>query len=208
MAAWILAAWVVGDFLAQQQSALPGSHFNVALGALALLAAIAACSVARRASNIATEIAGESQTALASLPRRRHRARSTSLATSSTLAITAAVAAGFVYASVAAQIRLADEFSFADEGRDLRLTGTIASLPTQLERGSRFEFAVEEVDGGVHVPARIALSWYTSDAGDATVRAGQRWQFTVRLRRPHGTFNAGGFDLEAWLLERNVRATG
>jgi competence protein ComEC len=30
----------------------------------------------------------------------------------------------------------------------------------------------------------------------------------VRLKRPHGNINPGGFDLEAWLLERNLRATG
>ncbi len=203
MAAWILAAWVAGNFLAQQQSTLPASRLSFALGALGLLAAIAACLAARRAGNIATE-SDESQTRSRLQGRRRRQA----LAASFALGITASVATAFVYASLAAQIRLADELAFDDEGRDLRVTGTIASLPAQLERGSRFEFAVEEVDGGVHVPARIALSWYASDAGDANVRAGQRWQFTVRLRRPHGTFNPGGFDLEAWLLERNVRASG
>ena len=30
----------------------------------------------------------------------------------------------------------------------------------------------------------------------------------VRLKRPHGTLNFAGFDLEAWLFERNLRATG
>lgn len=47
------------------------------------------------------------------------------------------------------------------------------------------------------------------DGGDVpTVSAGERWRFVVRLRRPHGYANPGGFDLEAWLLERNLRATG
>jgi competence protein ComEC len=36
----------------------------------------------------------------------------------------------------------------------------------------------------------------------------ERWRFTVRLRRPHGSLNPGGFDLEAWMLERNLRASG
>ncbi len=39
-------------------------------------------------------------------------------------------------------------------------------------------------------------------------RPGERWQFTVRLWRPHGFANPSGFDYEAWLLERGVRATG
>jgi competence protein ComEC len=30
----------------------------------------------------------------------------------------------------------------------------------------------------------------------------------VRLKRPHGNANPHGFDYEAWLLERGIRATG
>jgi len=40
------------------------------------------------------------------------------------------------------------------------------------------------------------------------VHAGERWAFTVRLRRPHGVVNPHGFDYEAWLLERGIGATG
>ena len=38
--------------------------------------------------------------------------------------------------------------------------------------------------------------------------AGQRWQLTVRLKRPHGTYNPHGYDFEAWALAENMRATG
>ncbi|MGD8789689.1 MAG: DNA internalization-related competence protein ComEC/Rec2, partial [Burkholderiales bacterium] len=37
---------------------------------------------------------------------------------------------------------------------------------------------------------------------------GQRWQMTVRLRAPHGNLNPHGFDTEAWMLERGIRASG
>ena len=40
------------------------------------------------------------------------------------------------------------------------------------------------------------------------VHPGERWRFTVRLRRPHGNVNPHGFDYEAWLLERGIGATG
>ena len=40
------------------------------------------------------------------------------------------------------------------------------------------------------------------------VRAGERWRLVVRLKRPHGSLNPGGFDYEAWLLENGMRATG
>ena len=36
------------------------------------------------------------------------------------------------------------------------------------------------------------------------VHPGERWRFTVRLRRPHGHVNPHGFDYEAWLLERGI----
>ncbi|HYN27083.1 MAG TPA: DNA internalization-related competence protein ComEC/Rec2, partial [Burkholderiales bacterium] len=36
----------------------------------------------------------------------------------------------------------------------------------------------------------------------------QRWRLSARLRRPHGNANPGGFDFEAWMLERGIRAVG
>ena len=36
------------------------------------------------------------------------------------------------------------------------------------------------------------------------IRAGERWRLTVRLKRPHGNVNPGGFDLEAWLLQHGL----
>ena len=38
--------------------------------------------------------------------------------------------------------------------------------------------------------------------------AGERWRLTVRLKRPHYTVNPHDFDIEAWLLENGLRATG
>ncbi len=55
------------------------------------------------------------------------------------------------------------------------------------------------------VPQRLLLGWYASGE---PVRPGERWSFDVRLRRPHGAMNPGGFDFEAWMLERNLRASG
>src|SRR6185295_5043736 len=46
------------------------------------------------------------------------------------------------------------------------------------------------------------------DILSAPVHPGERWRFTVRLRRPHGLANPHGFDYEGWLLERGVGATG
>jgi competence protein ComEC len=125
---------------------------------------------------------------------------------------------GFVWAGWMAQQRLSDQLPLAWETKDIQLTGVIAALPQRFERGERFEFDVESVQTrGASVPGRIMLAWYHSwddlDEVDElveprAVRPGERWRFTVRLKRPHGNANPHSFDYEAWLLERNIRATG
>ena len=125
---------------------------------------------------------------------------------------------GFSWAGWRAQGRLADELPPAWEARDIELSGVIAALPQRFERGERFVFDVETVHTPqAVVPGRIQLSWYRSweevddpaEAGQArALRPGERWRFTVRLKRPHGNANPHAFDYEAWLLERNIRATG
>jgi competence protein ComEC len=40
------------------------------------------------------------------------------------------------------------------------------------------------------------------------LHAGERWRFTVRLKIPYGTHNPHGFDLEAWMLEQGIAASG
>ena len=125
---------------------------------------------------------------------------------------------GFVWAGWMAQQRLAEQLPLAWETKDIQVTGVIASLPQRFERGERFEFDVESVQTrGATVPGRIMLAWYHSwdDLDDVdepveprAVHPGERWRFTVRLKRPHGNANPHSFDYEAWLLERNIRATG
>lgn len=116
---------------------------------------------------------------------------------------------GFGWAAWRAEVRLADELGSDWEGRDVEVIGTVAGLPQDFERGVRFEFAVEQrlTDAAV-VPERLQLAWYAGRNTQPAVRPGERWRLTVRLKRPHGGANPGGFDYEAWLLERGIRATG
>jgi competence protein ComEC len=130
-------------------------------------------------------------------------------------AAAACCAAGFAWAAAMAQLRLADALPPEWEGRDVRIEGVVASLPQPYERSVRFEFDVERVlTEDAVVPGRIVLSWWGTPAegGRAStipeLAAGERWRLTARLRRPHGTANPHGFDYEAWLIERNLRATG
>lgn len=136
------------------------------------------------------------------------------------LAVTALAALwGGAYAGYRAQLRLSDALPAAQEGQDVLIEGVIAGLPHEFSRGVRFEFRVERtLTAGAVVPERLALSWYRgfadTDPGDAETlpasapSGGERWQLLVRLKRPHGHVNPGGFDYESWLLERGIRATG
>lgn len=127
-----------------------------------------------------------------------------------------ALVVGVLWAAARAHLRLSDELPMHLEGRDVVVTGVVDELPQRLEGGVRFVLHVEA--SAEPVPARILLSWYgahgrrgeqADDAGGPPeVRAGERWKLAVRLKRPHGFANPEGFDYEAWLLERGVRATG
>jgi competence protein ComEC len=122
---------------------------------------------------------------------------------------------GFLWAAGLAHLRMADWLAPELEGRDLDVVGVVSSLPAVGARAVRFEFEVESQPGGARLPKKLLLSWHRTpfaEEGAAmleqAVHPGERWLFTVRLRRPHGHVNPYGFDYEAWLLERGVGATG
>ena len=73
----------------------------------------------------------------------------------------AAVALGIAWAAWRAELRLAYELPRDWEGRDVEVIGAIASLPREVERGSRFEFNIERVlTPDAVIPQRVSLSWY------------------------------------------------
>ncbi|SFI85339.1 DNA internalization-related competence protein ComEC/Rec2 [Nitrosomonas sp. Nm34] len=124
---------------------------------------------------------------------------------------------GFFWAAMFAHWRVADALPHEWEGRDIELIGVIAELPQIMDRSVRFRFDVERVlTAEATVPAHILLTWYKMDGKydaiqSATlpeIHAGERWQLTVRLKRPHGHANPHGSDFEAKAIERNIRAIG
>jgi competence protein ComEC len=138
------------------------------------------------------------------------------------LSLLACALLGVAWAALLAGQRLQERLPTEWESRDLQLVGVVAGLPQGFENGERFAFVVEAVDPPqARVPRRIMLSWYhgqradegheaqsTALAAAPTIRPGERWRLTVRLKRPHGNANPHGFDYEAWLFERGLRATG
>ena len=109
------------------------------------------------------------------------------------------------------------------EGLDIRVSGVVSAMPQTNEAGTRLRLEVESAllqGTPVQLPPRIEVAWYggafARDAGDvvdlqrqpAPVRAGERWEMTVRLKAPHGLRNPHGFDFELWSWEQGVQATG
>ncbi|HEY0721682.1 MAG TPA: DNA internalization-related competence protein ComEC/Rec2 [Gammaproteobacteria bacterium] len=118
-----------------------------------------------------------------------------------------ALLAGFLWSGWHAHGLLSQQLLPEQEGDDITLTGWVASLPVRDARRTRFRFEVASA-GEAETPAfprRLNLSWY-DDA--PALRPGDYCRFVVRLKRPWGSLNPGGFDYEQWLFREGVRATG
>jgi competence protein ComEC len=142
-----------------------------------------------------------------------------------TLTLLAFSALAFALTGLRASAFLGGALDSSLEGRDIALTGIVASMPHYNEAGLRFRLDVEsaQLDGQpVRLPSQIYLGWYSgyylAEGGVATpgllqrqpaaITAGERWQMTVRLKAPHGASNPYGFDYELWLWEQDLQASG
>ena len=110
---------------------------------------------------------------------------------------------GMLWAIMFAMYRLADRLPESLEGIDIPVKGFIADLPELDERRTRFDFMV--IESAQKLPTKLRISWYYPDQA---IKAGQHWSFAVKLKRPHGSLNPGGFDYERWLFTEDVGATG
>ena len=110
---------------------------------------------------------------------------------------------GVLWAIVFAMVRLSDRLPESLEGINIPVKGLIVDLPEQDERQTRFDFIVTE--SAQKLPSKLRLSWYYPDQA---IKAGQYWSFTIKLKRPHGSLNPGGFDYERWLFTQGIGAAG
>lgn len=126
------------------------------------------------------------------------------------LALALALACGFLYAAWRADMRLSDRLPEAWERKDVTLVGRVDGLPEATPRGWRLVLKVADVETpGADVPEKVQVSLLDfADGGLATPKGGECIRLTARLARPRGSVNFGGFDYEAWLLERGIRAQG
>lgn len=121
-----------------------------------------------------------------------------------------ALLAGFFHAAWRADQRLGQALDPLWDGRDMALAGRVLGLPERTPKGLDFMLAVQSsATPGATPPGRVRLGWHAyGDDPPPVLRGGDCIALTARLHRPHGNINPGGFDYEAWLLERGIRATG
>jgi len=121
----------------------------------------------------------------------------------------AAGAVGFCWALITATQLLATALPAELEKRDVTVTGRVVGVPAAGDNWQRFDFRVARLEhaGAAHAsPGKIRLKIY---ADEPRVSSGQRWRFTVRLKRARGFNNPGEtFNYETHLFHHRVRATG
>ena len=116
---------------------------------------------------------------------------------------------GFAWAVLRAGSDLAARLDPAFEGATLLASGRLLAAPRSAARGLRLQLALDALTRGARViegPRTIELAWY--EPRGAVPEPGAECRFAVRLRRPHGTANPGGFDSEGWQFSRGIDAVG
>jgi competence protein ComEC len=115
---------------------------------------------------------------------------------------------GFVWAAAYSSLIHNNQLPNGLESKEILIRGQVIDLPAQDVRSIKFLFKVDEVItpiGQLAFPNKLRLSWYDRSK---QVRSGEKWQFLVKLKRPHGLSNPHGFDYEKWIFQHNIGATG
>jgi len=103
------------------------------------------------------------------------------------------------------------------EGHDVWLTARVVGLPVHKTDRMRFDVLVENAemsdatmpgDRALLVGKKVRWSWRHESPPRKKIQPGQVWQLNTRLKRPRSLANPAGFDYQAWLLHKNIMATG
>lgn len=99
------------------------------------------------------------------------------------------------------------------EQQPLWLRGTVIDLiETRQAYGQdaqRFLLRVDTCQRADTAPCAVSLHTVQLTAyKPLSIASGERWQVCVKLKRPHGFANPGGFDFESWQVQRRISAVG
>ena len=115
-------------------------------------------------------------------------------------------AAGMIWTAGHIHLRLSDWLPVERQGEDFTVSGWVDGFPRVSEGQVSFPFRVEFGEPEGTVPQRLRLTWY--EPPPDLIEPGSALDLVVRLKRPRGLLNPGGFDYARWLFQEGYGATG
>ena len=121
---------------------------------------------------------------------------------------------GIFFATLSAQTILNNRLANEWEGKEILIQGQVIDLPEKRNNSLRFRLNIEKAfatsenntfDKPIQLKGVVRLGWFKNPQN---INADEQWQFKVRLKRPSGFLNPGGFDYEKWLFTQRIIATG
>lgn len=125
------------------------------------------------------------------------------------LRLLALVLIGFAWAAWRADLALQARLPRNLEKHDFDVVGVVEGLPRVRSDATGFVLRIEhaQLDGATQsLRGRARISWYGAPA--AVAEPCRRWHLRVRLKRPRGMINPGGYDSERQALEQRLVAVG
>ena len=119
---------------------------------------------------------------------------------------TLVLAAAFLWSSAAFHYHLEHRLVAEYDNQVTLVRGIVADIP-ELDHG-RISLYLKalEIPGYTGAMPRLArFNWYQDKV---TPRAGEVWQFEVKLRQPRGRVNPAGFDYAAWQFVKGIDVNG
>ncbi|MDE1885058.1 MAG: DNA internalization-related competence protein ComEC/Rec2 [Xanthomonadaceae bacterium] len=111
-----------------------------------------------------------------------------------------------------ADLALSQRLPHVLEGADIVVSGRVHGLPRAQDDATRFEFDADSATQSgkpIAFAGRLRLAWYdTGSDAVPDIAPCSDWRLQVRLKRPRGGVNPGGFDFERYALEAGIVATG
>jgi competence protein ComEC len=118
------------------------------------------------------------------------------------------VVLGASWAMLRADISLSQRLPTSFEGADVIVTGTVLGLPRVQDDATRFDLTVDEAQKDaepIALSGVVRVSWYEQAP---ELPPCSLWRLKLRLKRPRGMIDPGGFDFERYALEQGITATG
>lgn len=115
-------------------------------------------------------------------------------------------AAGAVWTAGHIHSHLSDWLPIELQGQDFAVSGWVDGFPNESAEQVSFSFRVQAGEPEGTVPDRLRLTWY--DPPPDAIAPGSALDLVVRLKRPRGLVNPGGFDYARWLFQEGYGATG